>query len=139
MPLDLSLAPTSALHSPDDIAPGMAIDEQLLHDLPDKLGVRAPTWQKLAESAYDDPELTDREVEALAAEVRTLREHWLASQRDAVIAERNITARDHEQRLALADAALLHREDPTRDTLDRLLALCESAIASGLGIVGLSD
>lgn len=139
MPLDLSLAPTSALQSPSEVAPGMAIEEQLLLELPDRLGVHAPNWQRLADGAFEDPELTMREVEGLAAEVRLLREHWLASQREIVIAERHITAREHEVRNDLADATLLHRADSTRETLDRLLALCEAALASGVGLVGLSD
>jgi hypothetical protein len=139
MPLDLSLAATSALMSPGDLPPSVAIEEKLLLELPDKLGVHAPIWQRLAEGAFEDPEVPASDVEGLAAEIRMLREHWLASQRDAVIAARNITARDDETREALADAALLHRDDPTRDTLDQLLALCAAALAAETGLDGVSD
>lgn len=139
MPLDLSLASTSALRSPDDVATGVAVEEQLLFELPDRLGVSAPIWQRLAQGAFDDPELTAEEAVGFAAEVRVLREHWLASQRDVVIAERAITGRDPETRNQLAEATLLHRDDTTRDVLDRLLALCDAAIAAGVGLVGLSD
>jgi hypothetical protein len=113
MPLDLSLAATSALMSPHELPPSVAIEETLLLELPAKLGVHAPIWQQLAAAAFDDPEVDARDVADLAAEVRLLRERWLASEGD--------------------------RADPTRDTLDQILALCDAALAAEVGLDGVSD
>jgi hypothetical protein len=110
MPLDLSLASTSALRSPDEVTSGVAVDEKLLAELPDKLGLQAPIWRQLAQSAFDDPELLESEVAGFAADVRALR-----------------------------DALPPGDDDATRDVLDQLIALCEEALAEGVGLVGLSD
>ncbi|HUQ06394.1 MAG TPA: hypothetical protein VM261_28015 [Kofleriaceae bacterium] len=134
MPLDLVLAP-----SPGTVTQRVVIDEHLLWKLPEELGVHAPIWTKLGAGAFDDPELTMREVEALAAEVRVLRQHWLASHRERVIRERHINARDYTTRMELADKVLAERADPTRDLLDRVAALCEAALIAGVGLIGLSD
>jgi hypothetical protein len=134
VPLDLLLA-----SSPRSTSDRVAIDEQLLCELPAKLGVHAPIWSRLGDAAYDDPELTMREVEGLAAEAKLLRERWLEINRERVIAERHITARDYAVRMAIADSALAERADATRETLDRLLALCEAALTADVGLVGLSD
>jgi hypothetical protein len=142
MPLDLSLAPSPRSTSAADalsVAPSVAVDETLLFELPTKLGVHVPIWTKLGDAAYDDPELTMREVESLAGEVRLLRERWLADNRELVIRERKIHARDHAMRMALADKVLAERADPTRDLLDRLASLCEAALTAGVGLVGCSD
>ena len=109
MPLDLSLASTSALRSPDEVTSGVAVDEKLLAELPDKLGLQVPIWRQLAQSAFDDPELLESEVAGFAADVRALRD------------------------------ALPPGDDATRAVLDQLIALCEEALAEGVGLVGLSD
>jgi hypothetical protein len=113
MPLDLTLAP-----SPRSSAHRVAIDETLLSELPPKLGVKAPIWSKLSDGAYDDPELTMREVESLAAETRLLRDRWLVQ---------------------TGQHPLSKRPDPTREMLERLLEVCEAALTAGVGLVGASD
>jgi hypothetical protein len=41
--------------------------------------------------------------------------------------------------MQLADKVLADRADPTRETLERLIALCEAALTAGVGLIGLSD
>ena len=119
--------------------PAVAIDEELLWQLPGRLGVDAPAWTRLGEACWDDPVVDAGEVGRLAAEVRTLRDRWVASQREEAARTHRVTAQDPAVRARILDQLLAHRPDPITATLDALIALCDRALAAGLGLAGLSD
>jgi hypothetical protein len=123
-----------------DLMASVPVKESLLSDdLPAKLGVHAPTWQLLADKAFEDPQLTPEQAIALGAEVRLLREAWMAQQRDTVAAEHRVRAKDWATRQRIIDRLVATVADPVRETLDGLIGLCDAAMTRGKGIIGVSD
>ena len=131
MTLDLRLATPDWRQNVDGT---VSVEEQLLWDLPGQLGLSLPIWERVGRDAFDNPRIEATEVRAFAAELQRIREQRI----EATVRTQKVTAKDPVVRRRLA-LEMVERDDAIVRRVDALLALCERAIAAGVGIYGLSD